>query len=83
MNYLIIEGYQSAASKFAQEANISSSVALDSIEDRIRIRAAIHAGHIPEAVERINDLNPEVCILSILCYVVFRAIWDVVGGRYD
>ncbi|KAK7205931.1 CTLH/CRA C-terminal to lish motif domain-containing protein [Myxozyma melibiosi] len=60
MNYLIIEGYQSAASKFAQEANLSSSVALDSIDERIKIRAAIHAGRIQEAIERINDLNPEL-----------------------
>ncbi|KAK9432868.1 CTLH/CRA C-terminal to lish motif domain-containing protein [Lipomyces doorenjongii] len=60
MNYLIIEGYQSAALKFAQEANISSSVALDSIDDRMQIRAAIHAGAIQEAIERINDLNPEL-----------------------
>ncbi|KAK9465944.1 CTLH/CRA C-terminal to lish motif domain-containing protein [Lipomyces arxii] len=60
MNYLIIEGYQSAALKFAQEANISSSVALDSIDDRMKIRASIHAGDIQNAIERINDLNPEL-----------------------
>ncbi|KAK9446602.1 CTLH/CRA C-terminal to lish motif domain-containing protein [Limtongia smithiae] len=60
MNYLIIEGYQSAATKFAQEANITANVALDSIEDRMKIRAAIHAGDIQDAIERINDLDPEL-----------------------
>ncbi|KAK9455426.1 CTLH/CRA C-terminal to lish motif domain-containing protein [Dipodascopsis uninucleata] len=60
MNYLIIEGYQSAAAKFAQEANVSSSVALDSISDRMAIRSAIHAGDIQSAIEKINDLNPEL-----------------------
>jgi hypothetical protein len=68
MNYLIIEGYQSAALKFAQEANISSSVALDSIDDRMQIRAAIHAGAIQEAIERINDLNPEVSVVYCLLW---------------
>ncbi|KAK9473001.1 CTLH/CRA C-terminal to lish motif domain-containing protein [Dipodascopsis tothii] len=60
MNYLIIEGYQSAAYKFAQEANISATGALDSINARVQIRAAVHAGDIQTAIEKINDLNPEL-----------------------
>ncbi len=60
MNYLIIEGYQSAAIKFAQEANISPSIDLDSINDRIAIRNAIYRGDIQGAIEHINELNPEV-----------------------
>lgn len=60
MNYLIIEGYKSAAVKFAQEANISPQVDLESIQERVEIRNAIHRGDIQAAVERINELNPEV-----------------------
>lgn len=60
MNYLIIEGYKSAAVKFAQEANISPQVDLESIQERVEIRNAIHQGDIQAAVERINELNPEV-----------------------
>lgn len=60
MNYLIIEGYQSAAVKFAQEANIVPQVDLESIEERVEIRNAIQCGDIQAAIERINELNPEV-----------------------
>lgn len=62
MNYLIIEGYKSAAVKFAQEANISPQVDLESIQERVEIRNAIHRGDIQAAVERINELYPEVSL---------------------
>ncbi|ODQ53809.1 hypothetical protein SAICODRAFT_29801 [Saitoella complicata NRRL Y-17804] len=60
MNYLIIEGYQSAAIKFAQEANITPSIDLDSINERMVIRQAIHRGDVQGAIERINELDPEL-----------------------
>ncbi|KAK9481357.1 CTLH/CRA C-terminal to lish motif domain-containing protein [Lipomyces japonicus] len=60
MNYLITEGYKSAADRFAQEANLSHTVALDSISDRMQIRDAIHAGNVQGAIEKINELNPEL-----------------------
>ena len=60
MNYLIIEGYKSAAVNFAQEANMSAQVDLDSIQERVDIRRAIHHGDIQTAIERINELHPEV-----------------------
>lgn len=60
MNYLIIEGYKSAAVNFAQEANMSHQVDLDSIQERVDIRHAIHHGDIQTAIERINELHPEV-----------------------
>jgi len=60
MNYLIIEGYKSAAVNFAQEANMSHQVDLDSIQERVDIRHAIHQVDIQTAIERINELHPEV-----------------------
>ncbi|KAH0613304.1 uncharacterized protein H6S33_009684 [Morchella sextelata] len=60
MNYLVIEGYNSAAVKFAQEANISPQIDLESIQERVEIRNAIHRGDIQSAKERINELNPEI-----------------------
>ena len=60
MNYLIIEGYESAALKFAQEANISPQFQFYSIQQRVEIRNAIHSGNIEFAVQRINELYPEV-----------------------
>lgn len=61
MDYLISEGYPSAAQKFASEANIQPTSGVESIQDRVEIREAIHAGDIQAAIERINELNPMVC----------------------
>ena len=62
MDYLIVEGYTSAASNFSKESGLPS-VDLNSIENRMKIRNAIQRGDIVEAIERINDLNPEVSLL--------------------
>jgi glucose-induced degradation protein 8 len=63
MDYLISEGYPKAAQKFAKEANIQIPVEEDSIQARVDIRMAIHAGDIDTAINKINDLNPQVCCL--------------------
>lgn len=60
MDYLINEGYPSAAKKFAIEANIQPAADVESIQERVEIRNAIHAGDIEKAIERINELNPQV-----------------------
>ncbi|KAL9014364.1 MAG: hypothetical protein Q9173_000982 [Seirophora scorigena] len=58
MDYLISEGYPSAAQKFASEANIHPTSGVNSIQERIEVREAIHSGDIQNAIERINELNP-------------------------
>jgi hypothetical protein len=60
MDYLISEGYPRAAEKFAKEANMQLPVDEESIQYRVEIRKAIHAGDIDTAVNKINDLNPQV-----------------------
>ncbi|KAJ1538946.1 Glucose-induced degradation complex subunit, partial [Nowakowskiella sp. JEL0078] len=60
MNYLVIEGYKSAAEKLSVEAGILPVVDLSSIEDRMKIRHAVQSGQIDEAIERVNDLDPEI-----------------------
>lgn len=97
MNYLVVEGYQDAAAKFAQEAKInlaspayglappllytpdqaasavtdlSSSAQQDvaaanaeylaSVHDRMVIKSLILSGQIQAAIEKINDLDPEL-----------------------
>ncbi len=60
MDYLISEGYPSAAQKFASEANIQPTSAFDTIQERVAIREAIYRGDIQNAIERINELNPMV-----------------------
>lgn len=60
MNYLMIEGYKDAAERFASESGLQPSIDLSSIEDRMVIRNAVQNGDIDEAIERVNDLDPEV-----------------------
>jgi LisH len=60
MDYLITEGYPSAAEKFAMEANIERQPDHSFIEQRVQIRDSIHRGDLQQAIELINDLNPEV-----------------------
>lgn len=63
MDYLVSEGYPRAAEKFAKEANIQLPLEEESIQFRVEIRQAIHAGDIDSAVTKINDLNPQVCMI--------------------
>lgn len=61
MNYFVIEGFKDAAELFAKEANISSQYQLlASIDDRMKIRNAVQDGNIDEAIERVNELDPEI-----------------------
>ncbi|ANB13078.1 Tna1p [Sugiyamaella lignohabitans] len=63
LNYLVVEGYQSAAMKFAQEAGLLSSnqsILNGSIKDRMTIKSLIHSGKIQDAIEKINDTDPEL-----------------------
>ncbi|CCL98283.1 uncharacterized protein FIBRA_00277 [Fibroporia radiculosa] len=60
MDYLVIEGYKSAAEEFSRETGMESPVDFDSIESRMNIREALHRGDVSDAITRINDLNPEI-----------------------
>ncbi|KAL2001382.1 hypothetical protein VTN02DRAFT_1830 [Thermoascus thermophilus] len=60
MDYLVTNGYPSAARKFAIEANIEPKVDVESIQERVEIRSAIHSGDIQTAIEKINELNPQI-----------------------
>lgn len=66
MDYLVIEGYKSAAEEFSQEANLTPPVDFESIESRMVIREALQRGDVEDAITRVNDLNPEVCF-QVLC----------------
>ncbi len=60
MDYLVIEGFKTAAEEFSKEAGLNSPVDLESIESRMDIREALQRGDVSEAITRVNDLNPEV-----------------------
>ena len=69
MDYLVIEGYKSAAEEFSQEAGVVTPVDFDSIESRMNIREALQRGDVQDAITRVNDLNPEVS----LCFLFISA----------
>ncbi|KZW01972.1 hypothetical protein EXIGLDRAFT_508082 [Exidia glandulosa HHB12029] len=60
MDYLVIEGYKTAAEEFSREAEISPAPDFESIQSRMNIREALQRGDVQEAIERVNDLNPEI-----------------------
>ena len=75
MDYLMIEGYRSAAEEFAREADIPSDQQpdFDGIASRMAVRDAVARGDVVEAIERVNDLNPEVSVhMRLLGAVLLR-----------
>jgi len=60
MDYLVIEGYKSAAEEFNKEAGLKPSVDFDSIESRMEIREALQRGDVEDAITRVNDFDPEI-----------------------
>jgi len=60
MDYLVTNGYPSAARRFAVEANIQPKADVESIQERVEIRNAIHSGDIQTAIEKINELNSQI-----------------------
>lgn len=68
MNYLVSEGFKEAAEKFRSESGIQPTLELDSLNERIKIRNAIQDGKIPEAIDLINNLHPELLDNNKLLY---------------
>lgn len=60
MNYLVVEGYKDAAEQFSIESGLAPMVDIASIQDRMDIRRAVQSGNVDAAIERVNDLNPDV-----------------------
>jgi hypothetical protein len=60
MNYLIIEGYKDAAENFQLESGTQPEIDLNSILSRMAIRNAVQMGDIDQAIQLVNDLNPEI-----------------------
>lgn len=54
------QGYVDAAKAFAAESGTQPTADLDSITERMQIRQSIQSGHVEEAIDRVNDLNPEI-----------------------
>lgn len=54
------QGYVDAAKAFAAESGTQPTADLDTITERMQIRQSIQSGHVEEAIDRVNDLNPEI-----------------------
>ena len=53
-----------AAEIFQKESGTDPGVDLRAITDRMQIRKAVQSGNVEDAIDRVNDLNPEVSALS-------------------
>ncbi|KAB5594379.1 Mitogen-activated protein kinase kinase kinase [Ceratobasidium theobromae] len=60
MDYLVTEGYKAAADEFCKEANMAPPAGLNRIDKRIVIRDAVQRGDIQEAIQQVNEFNPEI-----------------------
>ena len=56
---MALQGYVEAAHTFELESGTPPGVDLGAITDRMEIRRAVQSGNVEEAIERVNDLNPE------------------------
>eukprot|EP00249_Psilotum_nudum_P021301 c28059_g1_i2 orf=436-1125(-) len=60
MNFLVTEGYVEAAEKFQLESATEPDIDLGTITDRMAVSKAVHCGNVEDAIEKVNDLNPEI-----------------------
>lgn len=60
LDYLTVGGYSRAAASFAAEANLDPQQDHESMRIRQGIQNAIHDGKIHEAIQALNDMDPEV-----------------------
>jgi hypothetical protein len=51
-----------AAETFTKESGTEAGMDVSDIHERMDIRRAVQSGMIEEAIEKVNDLNPEVCL---------------------
>ncbi|KAF8093349.1 hypothetical protein N665_0384s0034 [Sinapis alba] len=59
MNFLVTEGFVEAADKFQRESG-TKQIDLATITDRMAVKKAVQNGNVEDAIEKVNDLNPEI-----------------------
>lgn len=85
MNYLVVEGYQDVAERFQAEAGVEPEIPLSTISERMGVRKAIHAGRVHDAIERVNDLDPDILDTRRgLCFHLHRqCLVELIRGGAD
>ncbi|KAG6392215.1 hypothetical protein SASPL_146426 [Salvia splendens] len=59
MNFLVTEGFVEVAEKFQLETG-TEHIDLATITDRMAVKRAVQSGNVEDAIEKVNDLNPEI-----------------------
>ncbi|XP_019420262.1 PREDICTED: glucose-induced degradation protein 8 homolog isoform X2 [Lupinus angustifolius] len=59
MNFFVTEGFVEAAEKFRKESG-TEHIDLATITDRMAVKKAVQSGNVDDAIEKVNDLNPEI-----------------------
>jgi hypothetical protein len=67
LDYLTTEGYPSAAARFSKEANLRPHQEEESVKARQQIQHSIHLGSIQEAIDALNELDPQVSKRAVFC----------------
>jgi len=62
LDYLLVEGFSDAAISFAKETGLSVDIDSQAIQQRMIIKEAVEDGRVEDAVRRVNELDPEVCL---------------------
>jgi hypothetical protein len=65
LDYLTTEGYPSAAAKFSKEANLRPQQEEESVRARQQIQHSIHLGSIQDAIDALNELEPQVSVFKM------------------
>lgn len=60
MEYLVKEGFKDAVLAFQKESGIDPGVDMKILDEQIKIREAVGSGSIQDAVELVNDVDPEI-----------------------
>ena len=76
LDYLTTEGYPSAAAKFSKEANLRPHQEEESVKARQAIQHSIHLGSIQDAIEALNELEPQVGPYTFLSFPFTSSCYD-------
>ncbi|KAI5435915.1 Glucose-induced degradation complex subunit [Lathyrus oleraceus] len=60
MNFLVPEGFVEVAEKFCKEFGTEPDIDLATITGRMAVKKAVQSGNVEDAIEKVNDLNPEM-----------------------
>lgn len=60
MEYMVKEGFKDAVLSFRAETGLDPGVNMAIMDDQIKIRDAVEAGSIQDAVELVNEVDPEI-----------------------